>query len=285
MMLRDDPLYRMQKQINLLNAQVKELKERESTPQYLFGWSGIISAIMAMPGLRGFWPMSVNRDQGVPNDLSNTGMPLTRNGTPSLTYSIPSKGAVIPNAIFQSAGGDYYSRADQADLDITGTDNGIGPSNRGITVGCLAWADAFTATMGLVSKWAATGNQRSYLLNWQTTGELTFSVTSDGTAATIKTATSSTAFVIDKWVFTVGRFIPSTEVNIFANGVWTPNTSSIPASAHSGTADLQVGAYNIGTQLLDGRIGFAFLSAIPAPDAVINDLWALVEPMLGDAVG
>src|SRR3990172_4789567 len=129
----------------------------------------VLASYMALPGLVGFWPMSsIQRSTGNAYDLSGQGRTLTYNGNPAYTYY----NGLVPYIDLDGTG-DYLSRSDETDLDITGAETIYTTGAAGLTIGCWAWFDVAGGTETAMSKWNPTGNQASYLL-WKRNGELTY---------------------------------------------------------------------------------------------------------------
>ncbi len=241
-------------------------------------WGNVISSFQNIPGLVGFWPMSsVQRSTGNAFDLTSQGRTLTYNGNP--TYNIYND--FMPYIDLDGTG-DFLSRADETDLDISGTETIYNSSVRGLTIGSWVFPDALPGggpTLGISGKWLSAGNQRSYLMLFNSTDFPQVNVSSDGIAAIIQV--SSVVATINNWFFIVGRFTPSTNLDIFVNGTWTRNTTSIPASLFNSTASFELGAFNSGLLNLNGRIGFSFLSANTLSDALINALFQQSRVLFG----
>jgi hypothetical protein len=84
--------------------------------------------------------------------------------------------------------GDYASTPDAASLDI------VGDIELQVEVTARDWTPG--AEQALISKWLATGNQRSYQLRLMTDGTLTYRWSTDGTAITTKTSTAAVTSAI-----------------------------------------------------------------------------------------
>jgi hypothetical protein len=265
----DQAMIDLTRQVKDLQTQVNNLVKPEKS-------SDLISPFLDLPGLVGFWPMSsVQGSTGNAYDLSGQGRTLTYNGNP--TYNIYNN--LVPYIDLDGTG-DFLSRADEAGLDISGTETIYASGVRGLTMGGYFWAVAAGAAQGLISKWNGAGNQRSYLVDIQGDGSAAVFVSVDGSAIT--SASSGAASVsAAAFHFVVGRFTPSSELAIFLDGVKTTNTTSIPASIHSGTSALQVGAFNAGMSLLTGRASHCFLCANALPDATVGSLFQRTRGAFG----
>lgn len=237
-----------------------------------FAWVNAISAGLMLPALRAFWPMSSADESGNALDLSGQGRTLSYNGNPA--YSAV---GLAPFLNLDGAG-DYLSRADEAGLDITGTETTVGAALRGLTI--LGWfeADAFGAAAGLMGKWAAAGN-RSYLLYKLAADTPRFSVSGDGTAEVAVTAASA---MTAAWYCIAGRFTPSTELALFVNGVKTTNLAGVPASIYSGNASFTIGGYDSPVaNFLDGRPSLCALCAAALPDCFVNAFYEQTRALYG----
>lgn len=226
-------------------------------------WTRAISMHQALPMLRGFWPMSAVTGAGNAYDQSG-GLTLTYNGNPTFNYS-----ALVPYLDFDGTG-DYLSRADEAALDILGSESYAASAIQGLTMGCWVYFDNTARAEYYMAKWGGSG-QRSYLLDVSGADALTFNVTSDG--STVTTVTSATARTASTWRHMVGRFDPSTELAIFTNGVKASNTTSIPAAIFNSTAAFGIGGDGAGGNLLDGRVALPFLCAGYLSDEIIKALY------------
>src|SRR5690606_32777454 len=113
-------------------------------------------------------------------------------------------------------------------------------------------------------------NQLAYWIDRPASGFARFSVSSNGTDATVKTVESTVKPRVGRWEFLVARFTPSTELALFLSGKKDVNTSSIPATLWNSSSPFTVGAYGgSGTSPMDGRAAFKFLCAAAVDDGTI----------------
>lgn len=236
-----------------------------------------IGSYQGLLGLRGFWPMSSMSETPSVIDLSGQGRSLTKSGSSATLGVSDSITSGIPYGLFSSS--NYLYRADEAGLDISGTETSIHSSFRGLT--CGAWIRVTTTPsndVAVLSKYLTTGNQRSYML-WRNnySGKFRFGISGDGTNVSVIDASQS--IVLNNWNFIVGRFIPSTKVSIFHNGYWSDNTSSIPASIYNSTARFELGAFDTGGYTWSHNGGFYFITASAISDFVINRLYNLTKSL------
>lgn len=249
-----------------------------SDSQYIISrrvaWEMTISRFSNLPGRVGFWPMTdVQRSTGNAYDVSPQGRDLTYNGNPQFGLWDD----IVPYIDLDGTG-DFLSRADETDLDIAGTETIYVAGQRGLTLGGWFWHDTLGTNMGLIGKWNGTGNQRGYLINSQN-GGVNFHTSSNGTAT--NDFGFSTTIVSNKWYFIVGKYEPGLRMSIFLNGVEESTTTSIPASIFNNTAAFQIGAFNAGTNVLNGRACLCFLCAQALPDDEIQMLYEQSKILFG----
>lgn len=93
-----------------------------------FAWQKVLSMYTLLPGLRGFWPMSLFDSSGNCLDASPNAHTLTYSGNPRYCLD-----GLAPYLKF--GGTDYLIRADEADFDIIGTEGYVNSNLRGLTIG------------------------------------------------------------------------------------------------------------------------------------------------------
>lgn len=247
------------------NTKLGSVFQEKVSPSRAMG--NAVGAMKMLLGARGVWSMSSITETPTVIDLSGQGRTLTYNGNP--VFDVQGLLAYIK----LDGTGDYLSRADEAGLDILGTETYITTDRRGLTMGLWIYYDnaASTAEFGMGKDENSTNT--SYRLLRKSTGEAVFGVCVDGVAGNVVTVDSASTLSATTWYHVVGRFEPSTELAVFVNGVKTVNTTSIPASIFNGTADFTIGGYSGGTALMTGRVGLAFLCASHLPDAVIQTIY------------
>lgn len=215
-----------------------------------------------LPGLRGYWPMSVVNSSGAAVDHSNASINLLRQGSPLFSYD--------DNAYIQLGVGTDYLKTSLSDLDITGTEAWIASGIRGLTVGGWFKIDSTPGTTsGLISK-DAPSPERGFAIHWSTTDFPTFSVSGDGlTVLNI----GGTIRSLNTWYFIAGRFTPGAEIALFVNSSKITNTTSIPASVNVSTQDFEIGRfYNDNTRVIEARARDIFICASALPDDLIRQI-------------
>jgi len=254
-----------QRNDELINMTSGDLQLRRESS---FSWKTACSLFQALPGLRGFWPMSAFESGGNCFDQSGNGRTLTYNGNPVYNYD-----SLAPYIRFDGTG-DYLSRADEAGLDILGTETYVAAGHRGLTLGGWFRPEDTTVNDTLMSKWGAAG-QRSYLL--QIAGgvagdPVAFYISDDGTNSS--GATSTTGFSANEWQFMAGRFNDAdtgAELAVWLNEEMT-TAATARASVFNSNASFCIGAEVI--NLLTGRASMCFLCASALSDATV---WAIYQ--------
>jgi len=227
----------------------------------------LVSPFLALPGLRGFWPMSSFNEAGNAYDMSEQGRTLTYNGNPTYNYD-----GVAPYIDLDGTG-DFLTRGDEAGLDILGTETYVAAAVRGLTLGCWAYFNnVAVAAECIMTKGDGLVAATAYWLDRGALGNARF-IISDGAAFQI--AGGAIALQQDTWYFLVGRFEPSTEAAIFVNSVQVgSDVAGIPAVLLNVGANFDIGSYNNGTGLLmTGRVSLAFLCTSLLSEAIISSLF------------
>jgi len=227
---------------------------------------GIVSYLQAQIGMVGIWPFGPLGALGELIDVSGNGLHLSRLSSITVT-----RGRSFTYGDFDGVD-EAYNRADEDLFDIIGGENFITSTSRGLTIGCIFWADTTGASQGLIGKWGAAG-QRSYLLNIAAAGTVTMNISGDGT---VGYNAASTAISTGAFHLAIGRFSPSTYVRLFLDGTEYENTTSIPASIFNSTAEFAIGR-QAGANYLDGRASFGFLSTALWADNTVIDFYNLMK--------
>lgn len=230
-----------------------------------FAWVNACACISALPGLRGFWPMSTFDSNADAYDQSGHGHTLTAMNTPQYVYWM-----LAP--FVSLASGDYLRRLDEADLDIIGTETYVPTAWRGIALG--GWFYATTlATSGLITKWvggaSGPGANQSYLLSLNAAGTVTGTI-SDA-AGNLDSVTSTSATLVDEWFFAAFTWSGTASYNTMSvwisdlaqpDGLNRVDAATARASIRNSTADFCVGGFSGGTSTLAGRASMCWLCAM-----------------------
>lgn len=264
-------LARVQAQLEAVQAELRDLRTRERAS------AALGAAMLDLPALVGAWmPTSVQRSTGNVYDLSGQARTLTYNGNPTLNHY----NGLVPYYDLDGTG-DFFSRADEADMRVTGAETIYASAVRGLTMGGWFWLDTATyaQTRGFVSK-DNIAAARAYGLFVTAAGAVQAFVSSDGSAQTLATGATLTA---SQWYFLWGRFLPSTYLDAGVGVSYTRNTTSIPASIFAATSVFNVGSVNSDgvNRVIDGRWAAAFVCANALSDNLLGAFYQRTRALFG----
>lgn len=240
--------------------------QQQDAQQEVLAWKSACSAFLALPGLRGFWPLSSFNEAGNAYDLSGQGRTMTYNGDPLYNQ------VGLASYLAFDGTGDYLSRADEAGLDVIGTESYVASASQGLTMGGWFYFDNAPGSVeGMMAKWdPSLGNHRSYMLRRQAAaGNVILAISGNG--ATSTSVQSIAIPATGRWFWAAGRFDPGAEEAIFIDAEKTVNTTAIPASIFNGDSPLWIGRAD--TDLMTGRIAMCFLCATALDDAIVYALY------------
>jgi hypothetical protein len=246
----------------------------------------MIAAFQGIHGLRSLYAMSSQTSTGsgvfLLTDTSGNGKHLSDNAEPALFQQ---SSIHVPYCNFNGTT-ERWIGTDERHWDITGGEAGIGSTQRGLTMGAWVYYDnTASASEYIMSKRQESDTQISYGLRRNASGYPVFQISSDGTDTGIVEATGTTVIPQGQWTFVVGRFDPSTEMAVFANGSEDVNTTSIPATIYVGTADFMMAARDDsgtpGQLPMDGRISMAFIAASYVADYDLLRLYEISRIVFG----
>lgn len=248
--------------------QIDARLDRQNGNQYSPSLGEFYATFLGLPGLRGFWPLSSVDNTGAIIDLSGQNRTLSNSGAPPPVYTIAASGLYGYYSLNGTSA--YLSRASEAGLTVTGA----------LTVGGWYQTNSLTAAGGLHTKSdGVTPNNNNWELLFR--GDLAGDPVQFNVAnvASTYTVNSTNTVAQSAWFFAVGRYTPSTEVAVFLDNIKTVNTTGIPASINSSTAQFSLGSRNAGV-LLAGVVGPGqFLCAGAMSDELINYLWMRTAPI------
>ena len=255
------------------SERLRDLETAEHAPEF-------ISPFLALPLLRGFWPMSSTWNAGGSVDLSVQGRSLTYNGNP--TYNCD---GLVPYIDLDGTG-DFLNRADEPALDILGTEAWVAAAAQGLTIGCWTQTSVAATAQSIFGKWNTVGDNRSYELVTTAADRFQFQITNLGTLADVDAITDSVDYDVDEWYFIVGRFEPNAAggaaIYIDVNGRTTTLAAGIPASLFNSNADLVIGASDNGAaDLYTGYVSLAFLCASCLSIDISNSLFQQTRGAFG----
>lgn len=230
-------------------------------------WRHAVSSVMALPALRAVWPMS-SVDYTVASrarDVAGAGYHLGDNNGVTFNYD-----QLAPHAEFDGIN-QYLSRADGGAAnwaDIIGTEAYVAPKSQGLTLGGWFYFDNVAAAVEtMMGKYDTGANQRSYSLYRIGAGNARFAVSNNGIAAA---GINEQILAPSLWYFIVGRYIPSTSIEIWVNGASSVLGAGIPAALFDGTAPFTVGAFGNPANYMDGRASMCWLCAAALSDSIIT---------------
>ncbi len=236
-----------------------------ATKQYVDRLS-LLLPMLLVPDLRGLW-LAGNTEATLWYDHTGQGRTLAITG--AVVSGVLASGT--PYVEFDGAN-DFAARADEAGLDVL----------TGFSI--MAWLapDDFDVDSGVVSKWSASANARSYLLRiTNTTGVPMLRITSDGAAGTIVDISAGSACSAATWHCIQAYYTPSTNIAIRVDAnAWAYNTTSIPAAIFNGLRALQIGQNDENAaKRLDGKMASVWLSGSPLAEATFEVIRAAQAPL------
>jgi len=264
--------------IEILTKQIADSQRKSGFRESPEVQQSVVNRYLALPALRAFWPMS-SVDYTVANrarDIAGGAYHLTDNNTPLFNYD-----GLAPYVEFDGTN-QYLSRPDGGVAnwaDITGTETYINAAVRGLTLGGWFYFDNATpaTTEDCMDKRAAAIANSSYSLGRLATAQIFFNIS---TGAGFVTAPGASVGQ-NTWAFLVGRFIPSTSVDVFVNDDEVNTVVGVPAALVDSTAPFTIGARGTPAQYLDGRASMCFLCAAALSDAIILSLFEQTRAMYG----
>lgn len=243
-----------------MDRQLSEMSAMENG--YTMG--DVLGTLQMFPELRGLWPFSSINESGNALDISGQARTLTNTGT--TTRAVLNN--IVPYIVLNGST-QYFSRADEAGLDITGA----------MTFGIWNYFNAVAAQQICMSKYTAAGNQRAYKIENLAGGQPNFNITTDGSTLVAATGTAGDISAAT-WGFMCGRFTPSTEMALFYNTLKYTNTTGIPATIFNSSAAFMIGGVN-GAASQAGRASLGFLCAAAVPDSLITRFYEVSRGFFG----
>lgn len=246
-----------------------------------FAWKSAASVLRSIPGLRCAYTMGSFDENGDQFDVSGQGRTLSYNGNPTYGYRD------LAPFLDLDGTGDYLSRADEAGLDILGTETYVAAAARGLTCGIWFRPDRLTNQEFLLAKDTTVAATSSYRLEFRgdVANDPVRFVVCDG-AAFYTVAMTGVVDATGEWYFAAGRYDPSTETKVWAAAAGTLQSNTlavaIPAALNNSNAQLTIGAQSAGGgALLDGAVSMAWLSCMYLTDAQVATIWEQTRAMFG----
>lgn len=234
-----------------------------------------ISFMRSIPGLVGLWLHGDRDISGYVNNLGGVGN--------IVTHVLDNN--VLPYADY-SNGNTYLRKTDHALFDITGSENYVDSSYKGLTMGGWWQLSASGTNESLITKWNSTGNQKAYRMYVGAAELMNITLSSNGSTNTNNLQLSFT-MPYDTWFFCVGWWNPSTEIRLYY-GLPTDNdltmentTSSVTATVFNSSAEIMLGAAHGGaSDFLDGRSSYTFVYRGRVPDHHIRTIFDYTSPIV-----
>ena len=216
---------------------------------------------VGLPGIQGYYPMSITGATGTSVNHTGGGGPLTQTGVVPVGYDGNSYRHLGNGTNFLAGSGLYG---------ITGTETFISSALRGLTVGGWFMVDTTPAAIaGVISKDGAAA-QRGYVLAWTSADVVRFGVSLSGGSIV---QVNSPAAAISQWHFLAGRYIPSTEIAVFVDGDKTVNTTAIPSSIFVSSQAFEIGRhFNDNARVLHAKTRDVFICAAALSDEILEEL-------------
>jgi len=248
-----------------------------------FAWKSAVSAHLALPGLRAFWPMSaVDYTNPQCLDVAGGGYHLTNNNTATFGYG-PNR--VLAPCVFLDGASQYLSRADGGAgnwADITGTESYIestAASEQGLTFGM--WVRPRGVSTGTnqhyIGKWSVTAADRAYRIIQTAAGA--YYGQAVGAGPTQVAVTGATA-VLNTWAHVVEVFLPNA-LYLYVDGVQYSNLAGIPASVQDTTASFTIGDRSTTGEPANCLGSLAFLAATAFSQSTVVALFEQTRAMFG----
>lgn len=216
---------------------------------------------VGLPGLTGYFPMSIVDTAAKAVNHSQAGLDLTQTGVCPIGYDGNS---------YRHTGDGVNYLSSSLDYALTGLETYIEAAFRGFTLG--GWFRIETTpsgSSGLISK-DGSAPQRGYSLYWNSSNEARFLMSSNGSSTSVAISASS---VTAQWHFIAARFIPSTEVAVFLDGIKSANTTAIPASCNVSTQAFEVGrGFASDASIIHARHRDVFVCRTALSDALIEEV-------------
>lgn len=224
-----------------------------------------VDPFLLLPELRGLWMASNVNESGNLLDLTGQGRTLTNNGT--TTRAVYNN--LVPYCDLNGST-QYFSRADEAGLDITGA----------LTICGWNWFDVIAGSARVLAAKATAAPNIAYALYSSAAGVPSGYVSVDGTNLTIHTL-STVTFSVSRWYFFAITFTPSVELRLLVDQETSANTTSIPAAIANTNAAFSVGAAATPGSYLDGRIPIVALCAAAASQQALTTIFQQTRGYFG----
>lgn len=234
--------------------------------------SSVFSAFLNIPGLAAFYTGNMSQNSaGTPKvwDYGPNEMHLSFTGFGSNCAG----GELAPFINFNDTRSAYY--ADASPFDISGNESYLASQLRGLTVGAWIRPNSSGEFQAWLTKCNGLNNAvNNYRLTNGSANKFVFSISNGSTSVG---PTADTAFTVSNWYFVVGRFIPSTAIDILVNNIKTQYTTSVPSTMVTNNEPFVLGGESNGSggyqSYANGYVGCSFVSQAKVPDTYLTYLY------------
>lgn len=230
------------------------------------------SLYMNLPGIRAYWNFARR---------SETGMLLE----PVRGMSMMNEGDIVAEPLYVIhaglfTGSECFYRSAETALNITGKETYLPAALRGMTFG--AWVKMTSVAAGVKVIAAKRDTVGEFQFRFEvSTATLQFHVSTDG--ANWVGQTHGTAMDTTDWHFVVGRFDPSTAVDVGLDNDFDTQAVGVPADLFEGASPLAIGARRstalVNTNYFEGYIANAFYAASYLPTYWLEMIRQWTKPL------
>lgn len=195
-----------------------------------------------------------------------------------LTYYLTEQGTVTYGRTSQ--GGPYVTTG--ATSYVYAADAAWNSPTTAFTLACyVQFAAAATAVEAIAGKWLSAGDQRSWYVQRDASGNTLFYISPDGTLASQVAVGLTASPITTAWTFIAARFTASSEMKLWVNAITNNKTSGVPATIYDGTGNIQIGSINSLTSPMSGNVGVIGFYSTALADATITALYNATKGFYG----
>lgn len=261
--------------LRALQERVAQLERQEQQSADTQALGNAVSMFLSLPGLVAFYPGNAGEDTSgnyVMWDHSPNVKHLTRSGWQQ------AGGSLYPYIEF-AGGSDVAYVADDDMFDMVGNEAYVASGNTGFTIGGWFYMGAAAGSTEIFISKGTGSTAHNYYLDRSAAGAAIFTLSNGGTAYTVTGGTLAQS----TWYFVVGRFRPSTSVDVLVNNTETRNTTSIPATATTNNEPFAIGARSDGgggyADYFTGYASMCFVCQSKLPDTLLTALYRATAPL------
>lgn len=225
-----------------------------------------------LPGIRAYWNFARRTELGGVLEPVR-GLSLTQSAA-----IISEPKYIIHAASF--AGATCFYRSGETALDIIGTETYIASALRGMTLG--AWIKMSSIAAGVKAIAAKRDTIGEFQFRFEvSTATLQFYISTDGVNWVGQT--HGTGMDITNWHFVVGRFDPSTAIDVGLDDDFDTQAVGVPATIFAGASPLAIGARRstalVDTDYFEGEIANVFYAASYLPTYWLEMIRQWTKPL------